>query len=483
MITKKTTNQRKEFIMDNISLFGKIPPQAIELEEAVIGCLLMFRDTADMVFPILESEMFYKDAHAVIFKTVKELNANNQPVDILTVTKKLRESNNLEAVGGANYIAGLTGRTVTNSHVESYALGIKEKYIDRKILELTCNVQTAIYSDEVETPDVICDIEKELDNLVQLFAGAASVNHISSSVKKADEQMKKRVENARTGKMTGIDTGLADLNRYTNGWQNSELIILAGRPAMGKTAMLLHFAKSAVKNKSNYAAIFSLEMDEISLANRLILSQCSVSADRFNSGYLSNDELSEIEDAKSKVAGLNIYVDDKASVSMNYIRNKAKFLKKQGKCDIVFIDYLQLASETNAVKNRNREQEISQMSRQAKILAKDLQIPVILLSQLSREVEKRADKKPQLSDLRESGAIEQDADKVIFIYRPAYYGMVDEYGSPVTNDFGELIISKNRGGGIGTVKFGHNEALTQIYDYERPATERIEFKGKENLPY
>lgn len=441
---------------------GFVPPQAKELEEAILGAVMLEREAFAAVDEIIEDIDFYSPVHQIIFRAVKELNKVSKPIDILTVAEALKNNGKLEEIGGPVYIAQLTDRIGSSAHLEYHARIVKQKSIERQVIALTQQANRMIYEGE-DIGDVLFQTGKQIESLQEMLLGKMQGAHISSSIKGAVEGMHSRVELARKNIRSGINTGLNDLNKKTNGWQNSDLIIIAARPAMGKTAVALHFAKSAAK-QGTPVAIFSLEMSDISLANRLLLSECDVDPEKFKSGYMTNEEINKIERAAGDLWNLPIYVDDNPCVSMDYIRSKSRLLHKQGRCDMIIADYLQLATGDNS--KGNREQEVAQMSRIAKITAKELKVPFLLLSQLNRANETRPDKKPLLSDLRESGAIEQDADMVCFIHRPEYYNMpvTDKHGNTEVN-YGELIIAKHRSGATGLVKFKHNVGITQFFDY------------------
>ena len=314
---------------------------------------------------------------------------------------------------------------------------------------------------------------KLIDKINALSCGSSAGQSLRDSLTESLKLAEQRQAAYLEGLPTGIPTGISDLNRLTGGWRGSQLIILAARPAMGKTALMLHFAKSAALNETP-VCIFSLEMSHVSLSDRLLLSECEVEVNRFRDGDLSGEDWRQLNEASARLEKLPIHVDDNAVVSMRYIKTRCHILKKQGKCGLIMIDYLQLADTSTKERNRNREQEIAQASRQAKIIAKELDVPVVLLSQLSRECEKRADKQPQLSDLRESGAIEQDADVVGFIFRPAYYGLdrieTLKYGNISTSGLGIINIAKQRDGATGLVAFSHNPSMTKIGDFQENKT-------------
>ena len=438
-----------------------IPPSDLELEKAVLGALLVESNAYSRVEGMLSESDFYQDRHAAIFRFIKSIYDDRRPIDALTVVQSLKQQNKLEEVGGPAYLGDLMSIVASSAHLEHHASIIRQKAIERKIIEISQRAIQKVFEGEI-IEDVMFWQGREIEKQQEALVGKNDTEHIEGPVKKALNDLSIRVEYAKNGKHTGINTGLKDLDSVTGGWQNSDLIIIAARPAMGKTAFALHFAKSAAKAKFP-VAMFSLEMSDISLANRLLLSECNVSADNFRSGKLTPSESIEIEKAAGRICKLPIYVDDNASVSMSHIRSKSRLLHKQGKCRMVIIDYLQLATDDKN-KNRNREQEIAQMSREAKIIAKELNIPVLLLSQLSRKVEERSDKRPLLSDLRESGAIEQDADMVCFIHRPEYYGKDLEVDHRSVENGIEFIISKYRNGATGGLILQHDGTLNKIFN-------------------
>ena len=438
-------------------------PQAISEERAVIGALMLESKCFDLIAQILSADMFYDKKHEILYSAIVELHKEQKPVDMLTVLQKITSSGKNEVT--AVDIADIAGTVVSSAHIECHALIIKEKYLKRRAIEINEEIKRKCYEGIEDIEDILFNAGKEFESLQETLIGNSDAKHISHILSDSITEMYLRIDLEKKGIQPGIPTGIFDLNRITGGWQKSELIVIAARPAMGKTAIALHFAKAAAKNNVT-VAMFSLEMSDVSLANRLLLSETNISPENFKSGKLSQNDTIEIEKAAGRLSKLQIYVDDNASVSMSYIRSRCRLLKKKGNCEIVIIDYLQLAGESGQ-KNRNREQEVSQMSREAKIIAKELNIPVLLLSQLNRDSEKRQDKKPLLADLRESGAIEQDADMVIFIHRPEYYGIeVKDAQGNVIKNYGEFIIAKYRNGSTGKVKFRHNGSLTKIFDYD-----------------
>lgn len=459
--------------IEEIGQLGKIPPQAVELEEVVLGALLLEKDVIDKISNILTTECFYKDAHQKIYNVILSLHSDNKPIDILTVTEELKKQNLLDEVGGSQYIRNLTNKVASGANSEYHSLIIAQKYIQRELIHISHDIQNKAYDDSVDVYDTLSFATNKFNDIDNFISQNSIANHLSIYLDEAFVEAKKREKFAKEGRLVGIPSGLIDLDKIIYGWQNADLIILAARPSMGKTAMLLKFAKSAALVEKK-VAIFSLEMKGLKLADRLILSEADIADDKYMSGYLKGSDWFEFEKAQKELEKLPIYIDDKSSVSMRYIKSKSRLLKKQNKCDMILIDYLQLA-EMESGKNVNREREVSKASEDAKKIAKDLDIPVILLCQLSREVERRrgAGFKPILSDLKESGAIEANADIVIFIYRPEYYNILEDENSNNLKGIGFLIIAKHRNGAIGEVPFRHNTSLTKIYDFENPKNDEI----------
>ncbi len=460
---------------------------APELEESVLGALLIESTAINRIEDDLKPEDFYSEQNKLIYQTILKLNAEGKPVDMLSVMNFLQKEKQIDKIGGAVKLAELTSKVASTNSLEFHASVIKQKAIERTTL---IEARRAIekVQDGEDIGDVLFSTGKKLEELQEALIGRSEGNDISDVIQKADKELSARMELARKNIRSGVDTGLYDLNKRTNGWQKSDLIILAARPAMGKTAFLLHTAKAAAKSGVP-VCLFSLEMSDVSLVNRMILSIADVDSEKFKSGYVSNEEYLKIQEAMRELSKLPIYIDDNASASMGYIRAKCRLLKKQRKCGMVFVDYLQLADGDE--KSGSREQEVSKMSRMAKKIAKELEVPFMLLSQLSRKSEDREGKRPMLSDLRESGAIEQDADMVIFIHRPEYYKIeVTNSRGEIEKNYGELIIAKFRNGSTGTVKFKHNESLTRFYDYDHepapdaPAFEPISAnKEFSNMPF
>lgn len=461
-MTTKRKPQNSQPMLSPID--GFVEPNALELEEAILGALLLESTSINRIEDTLRPSDFYSEQNRLIFDAIIRLNEESKPIDVLTVFKHLEKKGSLIQVGGATRLGELTSKIASTAHLEYHAAVVRQKAIERETI-LNARKTIGEIQQGFDIEDVLFESGKRIEELQEKIVGGNEGCFIEDIIKKADIDLAARMDMARRNIRSGVDTGLADLNKRTNGWQKSDLIILAARPAMGKTALLLHFAKAAAKNGVP-VCLFSLEMSDVSLVNRMILSIADVDSDRFKSGYISNEEYARIQEAMRELSKLPIYIDDNPSASMGYIRAKCRILKKQGKCGMVYVDYLQLSEGDD--KSGSREQEVSKMSRMAKKIARELEVPFMLLSQLNRAVEQRTDKRPIMADLRESGSIEQDADMVIFIHRPGYYGVEtkDKYGNVETN-YGELIIAKFRNGAVGTEKFKHNDNLTRFFDYEK----------------
>lgn len=444
-------------------------PQAVELEQSVIGTLIMEPDRLTEVVGILSPESFCDDRNSFIYKTLIEMFDQNTPVDLYNVGKRCDGSSLFGGRTGTLYASECTCKVGSGVNLLFQAQIIQQRYIARLLMYAGSKISTLAGDDTKDVADVLDESNKLIDKINALSCGSSAGQSLRDSLTESLKLAEQRQAAYLGGSPTGIPTGISDLNRLTGGWRGSQLIILAARPAMGKTALMLHFAKSAALNGTP-VCIFSLEMSHVSLSDRLLLSECEVEVNRFRNGDLSGDDWRQLNEASAQLEKLPIHVDDNAVVSMRYIKTRCHILKKQGKCGLIMIDYLQLADTSTKERNRNREQEIAQASRQAKIIAKELDVPVVLLSQLSRECEKRADKQPQLSDLRESGAIEQDADVVGFIFRPAYYGLdrieTLKYGNISTSGLGIINIAKQRDGATGLVAFSHNPSMTKIGDFQ-----------------
>jgi len=459
---------------------GKLPPQAIDLEETVLGGLMLESGTLPFVINQLSPDVFYKEAHQIIYEAILSLYDDNRKIDILTVANELRNKGTLELSGGPFYITQLTSRIASTANIEYHAGILLQKYLARELIRVSGEINSKAFMDTEDAFELLDHADASISKISEISVRGGSMCHITDAVEKAIEEAKRRELMVKEGKSTGVNSGLKEVNQLTGGWKNSDLIILAARPGMGKTALMLHFAKEAAISGTP-VCIYSLEMSDISLANRMILSSCNVDSYRFKKGFMTSEDWAEVNIARQMLSRLPIYIDPNPIVSMRYIRSKSRIMQRKGKCGMIMVDYLQLADMSTGEKNRNREQEVSQASRQAKIIAKELDVPFMLLSQLSRKTEDRKEKEPQLADLRESGAIEQDADLVAFIYRPEYYGIKEDAAGNSLIGVGKMIFAKHRDGSCEDVKFRYNESMTKIFNYEIE-TQKYDFPDNYDFP-
>jgi replicative DNA helicase len=462
-------NQQKktkpEFPSVNIdTIYGKLPPQAVEVEEAVLGALMLERDAIFKVSSIITEESFYKSEHQIIFKTVLELSDSGKSIDLLTVTQKLHDNNQLQEIGGPACITQLTRRVASSAHIEQHARIIAEKYFSRELIRRFTECISKAYEDSIDELEALYNLTTQ--TIDDLLAGKSGMKHISNILDETRTDLENRQEKTLAGDIQGINTGLADMNELNNGWQAGELIIIAARPSMGKTAVALNlFTKSAAIHRKN-VCVFSLEMENIKLSKRLILSYGGIVRTNFERGTMTEGDWSSYNRADKELRQLPIFIDDTPAVDIRHISSVVRNNVRKGQCDLVVIDYLQLVETPQSYGNRNREREVAEISRGLKKVAKAVGVPVILLAQLNRGIENREDKTPRLADLRESGAIEQDADIVIFPWRPAYYdpNAMDDNGNSMQNVM-LFEIAKNRDGKIGSIISKHNNDLTRFFDF------------------
>lgn len=429
---------------------GNKPPQALDLEESVLGALMLDSNALNTAIDILHEEYFYKPEHQVIFRAIHKLFEMNQPVDSLTVTNQLRQSGELEAAGGAYHIAELTSHIVSAAHIEYYSRVLSEKYISRELIRVSTETITKAYD---ETTDVVDLLDKTEGHLMDINDKnfRTDFHPLGDLVHAATDQIKEAGE--QEGGLAGLPSGFVELDRMTAGFHPGTLVILAARPAMGKTAFALSMARNMAVDFKKPVAFFSLEMTGVELAMRLISGEAQIPGDKLKKGDLQEYEKVQLEQRTQVLNDAKIFIDDTPQLTIYELRAKCRRLKQHHDIQMIFIDYLQLMTAgSEANRNGNREQEISTISRQLKALSKELGIPVLAMAQLSRAVETRGgEKKPMLSDLRESGAIEQDADIVMFIYRPEYYGITED-GKGSTAGMADIIIAKHRSGGVGEVR-------------------------------
>jgi replicative DNA helicase len=443
---------------------GLMPPQVIELEEAVLGAILLERDALAEVVDILSRDCFYKEVHCVIFEAILGLYKNSEPIDILTITQYLKRNGKLDFVGGAYYITQLTNRVAGSSNIVYHARIVVQCYLKRKLIIIGQESISEAYDQQSDVFDVY---QKNVQKLETTLTAVMKyeVSNIATIHKKVLEES---MEVARTGNKSGVPSGFRNIDNFTNGWQKSDLIVVAGRPGMGKSVCALAFALNPAIIDRIPTAIFSLEMSKEQVVGRAQSNLSGINSSSIIKKQLSVEEVNLIEQRCQELEHAPIYIDDTPSMSVMELKGKARKLVRDKGVRLIVIDYLQLMVAD--VGKGNREQEISKISQGLKALAKELEVPIIALSQLSRAVEARGgDKKPLLSDLRESGAIEQDADMVIFCYRPEYYN-IDTYelgGESLSCDgLMCLIVAKHRAGSLGELRMGFNGELTKLENYD-----------------
>lgn len=438
---------------------GKLPPQARELEEAVLGALMLEKDAYSIVSDILKPESFYDPTHQLIYGAIQGLAMQQKPVDVLTVVEELKRRGELTAAGGAVYVAELSEKVASAAHIEYHSRIIAQKYLARELISFSSDVTQQAFDETIDVDDLMQETEGRLFEISQRNV-KKDVIQINPIIKEAMDNI--QIAANRKDGMSGLATGFKKLDELTSGWQNSDLIIIAARPAMGKTALVLSMAKNMALDYDTPVAIFSLEMSNVQLVNRLIVNVCQIRGESIKSGRLSDDEWIRLDKNHKLLYNAPLYIDDTPSLSVFELRTKARRLVREHGIRAIIIDYLQLMN-ASGMNFGSREQEVSMISRSLKGLAKELNIPIIALSQLNRGVETRQGnegKRPQLADLRESGAIEQDADIVCFIHRPEYYRITeDEKGNSLIG-MAEIIVAKHRNGptGIATMRFDNEYA-------------------------
>lgn len=443
-------------------------PIAPELEKAVLGALLLETKAMPRVSNLLRTEMFHEERHQLIFGALRGMFTDGRAIDIITVTEELNRTGKLEKVGGPYYIAMLSADVASSAHLEEHVLIMKEYFMRRELIKGLSQLLAMATDMTRDLMDVVCCVQEMLDSIGKDADWTNTLRGMEHVMEATIRLAAERRELSKDG-ITGIPTGIKQLNHITAGWQKGDLTVWAGRPGSGKTMVAMHSALTAAE--AGYNVLFcSIEMPGEQLGDRSILLRSDIDPKAWRKGTVTTPEWMEGQRTASRLKQLPMMIDDNPSMSIDYIRAEARTLKAKGKLDIVFIDYLQLSDMRDHEKwQRNREQEVAIAARKAKLMAKELDCPVIMLSQLNREAEQRVTKRPQLSDLRESGAIEQDADMVILLYRPAMYGITTdkESGFP-TEGLGMAIVAKHRNGETGTVYFGHNPTMTCIEDYVPP---------------
>ena len=452
-----------------------LPPQAIELEQAVLGALMLERDAIIDVQEYVKAETFYLEEHRLIFKAIQALSFDMKAIDLYTVTERLKAQKELQKVGGAAYLAELTQKVASAAHIEFHAKIIAQKYVQRELIRSATEIERRSYDDEVDVTELIGFAEQEIFRVSEGNV-KRSVQAASDILRKALAQIEEASKTA--GEYNGVRSGFTDIDAVTLGWQPSDLIIIAARPSMGKTAFVLTMARNMCVELKTPVAFFSLEMSSVQLMNRLIVAETQLNSKDLRTGNLTPAQWTHLESQTVELGRSPLYIDDTPALSVYEFRSKARRLKTQHDIQLIIIDYLQLMTASTPETRGNREQEVSLISRTLKAIAKELNVPIIALSQLSRNVENRGgSKRPQLSDLRESGAIEQDADVVAFIHRPEYYGLTTDENNMPTAGMAEIIIAKHRNGEVTDVPLRFIKEQAKFADADSSVTAAVVAQG------
>ena len=425
--------------------YGHLQPQALDIEKVVLGALMIDKDAFSLVSETLRPETFYEPRHQKIYTAIRTLNMDERPVDIMTVTEELKREGTIEEIGGPGYIIELSAQVASSAHIEYHAHILAQKFLARQLISFASVIETKAFDETIDVDSLMQEAEGSLFEISQKNM-KQDYTQIDPVLSEAIKILQKASEN--TGGLTGLTTGYTKMDEITSGWQKSDLVIIAGRPAMGKTSFALSLAKNVAVDNNEPIAFFSLEMNNVQLVNRLISNVCEIPGSKILNGQLSPDEWARLDQNLRKLTGAPIYIDDTPGLSIFELRTKARRLVREKGVKIIMIDYLQLMN-ANGMRFGSRQEEVSTISRSLKGLAKELDIPIIALSQLSRNVEGREGpegKRPLLSDLRESGAIEQDADMVVFVHRPEYYRIFNDENGNDLRGMAQIIIAKHRKG-------------------------------------
>ncbi len=471
--TNKTYNnyKKRQPSAPTTDALGRLSPRDTDVEAAVLGALMIEKDAYTVVCDILKPESFYEPSHQKVYEAIQTLGASQRPIDLFTVTEQLRLNGTLDEVGGPAFVVQLTSNVTSAAHVEFHARIVAQKYLARELISFAANIENNAFDESIDVDDLLQEAEGKLFEISQRNV-KKDVTQIDPVITAALDQIQAAAN--RTSGLSGLQTGFHELDKVTSGWQNSDLIIIAARPAMGKTAFVLSMAKNMAVNYNIPIAVFSLEMSNLQLVNRLISNVCELPGEKIKSGQLTSLEWDQLMARIKHLNGAQLYIDDTASLSVFELRTKARRLVREHNIKMIIIDYLQLMN-ASGMKFGSREQEVSMISRSLKQLAKELNIPIVALSQLSRQVENRSDnKRPQLSDLRESGAIEQDADIVCFIHRPEYYyhSDTDPSGKDIRG-LAEFIIAKHRSGSVKDVNMRFRAQFARFENWIEEGGESI----------
>lgn len=477
MAKQTTKSYKKNPVFEINEQLGKLPPQSTDIEMDVLGALMLERGKDIVVLDILKPESFYKPEHQKIFLAIHDLSVNHQPIDYHTIIEKLKQNGDLDEVGGPSYVVSLSSRVGSASHIEYHAKIIAEKFIKRELIRISSEIQTRSYDDSEDVQEIL---EFSQQGMFDLALG--SVNREAVQIDAVMNEAIHQIEEAKNREdgLSGIPSGFSSLDRITSGWQNSDLVIIAARPSMGKTAFVLSMARNMGVNHQKSVALFSLEMSSVQLVMRLISSETELGSEKLRSGNLKDHEWTQLEHKIKNLEKARIFIDDTPAIGLNELRSKCRKLKTKEDIDLIVIDYLQLMSGPGDLRG-NREQEVSTISRGLKAIAKELNLPIIALSQLNRSVEMRSgNKRPQLSDLRESGAIEQDADIVIFIHRPEKMGITEDDDGNDTRGLANIIIAKHRNGAIADINLRFREEFARFEEFNDDFLPPLNESGIEN---
>ena len=469
-MAEQTNNKRRKAAQPLDPSLGHLQPQALEIEKAVLGALMIDKDAYAIVCEILRPESFYEPRNQMVYTAIRDLSMDEKPVDMLTVADQLAKSGKLEQVGGPGYIAELTSGVATSANIEYHANIIAQKSLARQLISFASAIQTKAFDETIDVEDLMQEAEGSLFELSQ-----HNMKKDYTAIDPVIAQAVKGIQDAakNTDGLTGVSTGYFKLDDITSGWQASDLVIIAGRPAMGKTSFALSMAKNIAADLRTPMAFFSLEMSNVQLVNRLISNACEIQGSKILNGQLQRDEWERLDKNINNLLGAPLYVDDTPGLSVFELRTKARRLVREHGIKLIMIDYLQLMN-ANGMRFSSRQEEVSTISRSLKGLAKELNIPILALSQLNRGVESREGlegKRPQLSDLRESGAIEQDADMVLFVHRPEYYHIYQDDNGRDLHGMAQIIIAKHRKGATGDVLLTFRGEYTR---FENPEDKTIE---------
>jgi len=469
-MAEQTNNRTRNPAQPLDPTLGHLQPQALEIEKAVLGALMIDKDAYAIVCEILRPESFYEPRNQMVYTAIRDLSMDEKPVDMLTVADQLAKSGKLEQVGGPGYIAELSSGVATSANIEYHANIIAQKSLARQLISFASSIQTKAFDETIDVEDLMQEAEGSLFELSQ-----HNMKKDYTAIDPVIAQAVKGIQDAakNTDGLTGVSTGYFKLDDITSGWQASDLVIIAGRPAMGKTSFALSMAKNIAADLRTPMAFFSLEMSNVQLVNRLISNACEIQGSKILNGQLQRDEWERLDKNINNLLGAPLYVDDTPGLSVFELRTKARRLVREHGIKLIMIDYLQLMN-ANGMRFSSRQEEVSTISRSLKGLAKELNIPILALSQLNRGVESREGlegKRPQLSDLRESGAIEQDADMVLFVHRPEYYHIYQDDNGRDLHGMAQIIIAKHRKGATGDVLLTFRGEFTR---FENPEDKNID---------